>query len=153
MGASRISDRGYENGKGQSTAVISIRAFPLEKRLITREVALTYRRTRRALAAEGVPLQRQELAAVDAAIAIYQRLDPDAPATVEGAIATSKQFLGCSLPDDLLPAFGDTWAVFDTPDQGGFLFTGTVLVAEVKDADAVQRMLAQLAQVARHGIG
>ena len=44
-----------------------------------REVALTYRRTHRALAAEGASIQRQELGSVNAAIDVYQKLDPDAP--------------------------------------------------------------------------
>ena len=83
------------------------------------------------------------------ALRVVEALDPEAPPKVEAGVAASKQFLGFSVPDELLPAFGDTWALFDTPDQGGFLFTGAVLVAEVKDADAVQRMLAQLARALR----
>jgi len=80
------------------------------------------------------------------ALRVVEALDPEAPLKVEAGVAASKQFLGFSVPDELLPAFGDTWALFDAPDNGGFLVTGIVLVAEVRDADAVQRMLAQLVQ-------
>jgi prepilin-type processing-associated H-X9-DG protein len=80
------------------------------------------------------------------ALRVVEALDPEAPPKVEAGVAASKQFLGFSVPDELLPAFGDTWALFDAPDNGGFLVTGIVLVAEVRDADAVQRMLAQLVQ-------
>ena len=52
---------------------------PDEMRDIQREVALTYRRTMRALAAGGASPHRQEIAAVDAAIDVYQQLAPDAP--------------------------------------------------------------------------
>ena len=53
-----------------------------EKAPITREVALAYRRTRRSLAAAGVPLQQHELRAVDAAIVVYRRPTADDPAAV-----------------------------------------------------------------------
>jgi hypothetical protein len=61
--------------------------IPPEKAPIRREVALAYRRTRRSLPAEGASLQRQELGAVDAAIAVYQRLDPRGAARPRGSLA------------------------------------------------------------------
>ncbi|MBU0638749.1 MAG: hypothetical protein KKB50_07790 [Planctomycetes bacterium] len=75
---------------------------------------------------------------------IVAELAPDAVPAVDGALAMSAQMLGFSPTEDLLPAFGDTWAVFDAPDHGGILLTGTVLVAEVKDPEGLQAMLARL---------
>lgn len=79
---------------------------------------------------------------------ILEELAPQTVPAVEGAVAMSAQMLGFSLTEDLLPAFGNTWALFDAPDHGGLLLTGTVLVADVNDADALQGMLARLTQLA-----
>ena len=62
---------------------------PDEIRDLQREVALTYRRVQRRRRAEGAPVQEAELAAVDAAIDVYQRLDPDAPTDRVEASATA----------------------------------------------------------------
>lgn len=43
-------------------------------------------------------------------IRIIGELAPDALPMVEGPLAMSTQMLGFSITDDLLPAFGDTWA-------------------------------------------
>ena len=59
----------------------------------------------------------------------------------------SAGMLGFSVTEDLLPALGDTWAVFDAPDHGGILLTGTVLVAEVKDAEGLHGMLTRTVQM------
>jgi len=68
-------------------------------------------------------------------------LAPDALPMVEGGLAMTAGMLGFSITDDLLPAFGDTWAVFDARDHGGLLLSGTVLVVEVKNAEALRGML------------
>ena len=77
------------------------------------------------------------------ALRITGEVAPDAVPMVESSLAMSSGMLGFSITDDLLSAFGDTWAFFDAPDHGGFLMTGTVLVADVKDAEALQGMLAR----------
>jgi prepilin-type processing-associated H-X9-DG protein len=78
---------------------------------------------------------------------IIDALAPDQRPAVDGALAMTTPILGFSIVDELLPAFGDTWAVFDAPDHGGLLLTGTVLTAEAKDPAALQRILERLVQV------
>jgi prepilin-type processing-associated H-X9-DG protein len=75
---------------------------------------------------------------------VIEALAPDQAPAVDGALAMARQMLGFSITDDLLPAFGDTWALLDAPAHGGLLLTGTVLVAEVKDAPALQGMLTRI---------
>ena len=53
--------------------------IPEDKRDIMREVALTYRRVRRANVAAGMTIQDAHRLATDACIAAYQRLDASAP--------------------------------------------------------------------------
>ena len=78
---------------------------------------------------------------------ILGELSPEAQASVQGFMAMSVQVIGFSISDQLLPALGDTWALFDAPDHGGLLLTGTVLVADVRDAEALQGMLSRLVQM------
>jgi prepilin-type processing-associated H-X9-DG protein len=70
-------------------------------------------------------------------------------AMVDGALAAAAQFLGFSIPDQLLPALGDTWACYDSPQHGGILFTGTVVIAEARDAEALHGMLVRSVEIAR----
>jgi prepilin-type processing-associated H-X9-DG protein len=77
---------------------------------------------------------------------VFTALAPDQVAMLDGPLAMSTQMLGFSITDDLLPALGDTWAVFDAPAHGGIVLTGTVLVVDVKDAEALRGMLARIVQ-------
>jgi hypothetical protein len=72
---------------------------------------------------------------------------PDKAALVEGPLAVAQRLLGFSIPNELLPALGDTWALFDAPEHGGILVTGTVLAVEVRDPQALQGMLERVVQV------
>lgn len=73
-------------------------------------------------------------------------LAPDTLPEIDGALAQGEQVLGFSINEELLPAFGDTWALFDAPDHGGILLSGTVLVAEVKDTASLHRVLTRVTQ-------
>lgn len=86
------------------------------------------------------------------AMSIVEQLHPDVRPQVEAVIASARPMLGVSLTEELLPALGDSWALFDAPSHGGLMFTGTVLAGEVKDAalvgafmDRVTEMLGGLA--------
>jgi hypothetical protein len=72
---------------------------------------------------------------------------PENVPMVEGAVGMAGAMLGFSPTDELLPAFGDTWAFFDAPDHGGLLMTGTVLVAEVQDGEALHGMLTRTVEM------
>lgn len=73
---------------------------------------------------------------------IIEQTGPENLQQVEGAVAMTRQYLGFSITEDLLPNLGDTYALFDAPEHGGLLFTGAVLVAETKDAAAFQNLMA-----------
>jgi prepilin-type processing-associated H-X9-DG protein len=79
---------------------------------------------------------------------VFEALAPDKLPLVQGPLAMSTQMLGFSITDELLPAFGDTWAIFDAPAHGGILLSGTVLVAEVQDSDRLHGMLKRLVELA-----
>lgn len=78
-----------------------------------------------------------------------EEIDPNMLPMVEGSVAMASGLLGLPITDQLLPALGDTWAIFDAPDHGGILLTGSVLVVEVRNADAVHAVLGRLVEILR----
>ncbi len=80
-------------------------------------------------------------------LATVEAVNPEMVPMIQGTVAMTAGFLGFSLTDDLLPAFGDTWAVYDAPAHGGILLTGSVLVADVKDGEAVHGMLLRMIEM------
>lgn len=81
-------------------------------------------------------------------VRVVDAIDPDAALNLEGGVAASKQVLGFSITDDLLPALGDTWTLYDAREHGGMLLTGSVLAAEVRDAKALGGMLERAVELA-----
>lgn len=77
---------------------------------------------------------------------VVAALDADAKRELDEVVSQSTELLGFSIPDELLPVFGDTFAIFDAPQHGGLFLTGTVLAAEVKDAAALQGLLGQIVE-------
>jgi prepilin-type processing-associated H-X9-DG protein len=78
---------------------------------------------------------------------VIENVEPDAVQQVEGAIAATRGVLGFSITDDLLPALGDTWALLDAPAHGGFLITGTVLVADALKPEAIDGIFRRMVQI------
>lgn len=76
-----------------------------------------------------------------------EEVNPDAAAAVQGMVGMTKAFLGFSLTEDLLPAFGDTWAFFDAPMNGGFSGLGTVMIVDAKDEKAIHGALARIVEL------
>ena len=78
---------------------------------------------------------------------IIGELSPDTLPMVEGSVAMAAPMLGFSLTNDFMPALGDTWVLYDSPDHGGILMAGTVIVVEAADAEALHGMLARSLEV------
>ncbi len=76
-----------------------------------------------------------------------ESVDASAATQVDGAVAMASQFIGFSLTDDLLPVLGDTWILYDAPRHGGIYGTGTVLINDVRDAEALHGMALRSVEV------
>ncbi|MCA9245055.1 MAG: hypothetical protein KDA32_13945, partial [Phycisphaerales bacterium] len=68
---------------------------------------------------------------------VISEVEPGMLPTVEGGIEAATPFLGFSIPNDLFPAIGDTWAIYNAPETGGPL--GFVMVVDARDP---QKLLA-----------
>jgi hypothetical protein len=100
---------------------------------------------------EGKPLTAADLAVIprDSSVAAAARLDMEKmyrgfrdlvgkvePRAQESFDHEVKQFeaaVGLSLSDDLFKAVGDTWRVYNSPSDGGLVFTGLTAVATIRD--------------------
>lgn len=79
---------------------------------------------------------------------VVESLAPDAVPQVEAVAAMGTTFLGFSIIDQVLPALGDTWAIYDSPSHGGLLGTGTVAVVEARDPAMLGGVLTHLVEIA-----
>jgi hypothetical protein len=100
---------------------------------------------------EGKPLTAADLAVIprDSSVAAAARLDLEKmyrgfrdlvgkvePRAQESFDQEVKQFeaaVGLNLSEDLFKAVGDTWRVYNSPSDGGLVFTGLTAVATVRD--------------------
>lgn len=122
--------------------------------------------------AEGKPLTDAEMAWIpaDATLAAAFRLDAEAIykefLTVLGRIdrRAREEFLeefesgiqrelGLGLVEDLLRPLGDTWCVWNSPGEGGLVFTGLTAAVAVKDRDRLSRTIDRLTEIARQEMG
>ena len=120
------------------------------------------------------PLQPAELAPIpaDATLALAARLDPDALFQTILSVAAEidpgaqreilgfpelQRETGIDLRADVLKSLGDTWCVYNSPGEGGLVFTGLTAVVQVKDrarlATAHTKLLALAMAEMRRGGG
>ncbi|MBN2445473.1 MAG: hypothetical protein JXO22_02015, partial [Phycisphaerae bacterium] len=78
---------------------------------------------------------------------VLDELEPDAAMAVTGGLGMVQSIVGFSITDDLLPALGDTWILYDAPDHGGFLITGMAAIVDVRKADALQNIFSRLVEL------
>ncbi len=102
--------------------------------------------------ASGTPLAAADLAPIpgDATLALAARLDldhgwqtfldsygqadPNGAAQISQAAGQMEESLNLKLRDDLLKPLGDVWCLYNSPGEGGLVFTGLTLVVSVKDS-------------------
>ncbi len=89
----------------------------------------------------GEPLTAADLAAVpkDASCAFVARLRLDRLMTDLKPLLSDDQ-IGFHLSAEVLATLGDTWSVYNSPREGGLIFTGLTLVVPLKDRDALVRI-------------
>ena len=71
-------------------------------------------------------------------LAALKGLDPDTHAAAMGGIAKVEKALGFRIDEDFLSLIGDTLVLYDTPDSGGFWFTGMTAIVTVKDEEKLR---------------
>lgn len=81
-------------------------------------------------------------------LALVGRIDPRAADELDRDLGQMQNDLDLDLREDVLKPLGDVWCLYNSPGEGGLLFTGTTLVVKVNDpkrlAKAHERLLARL---------
>ncbi len=65
----------------------------------------------------------------------------------EQILAQLEKELGLSFENDVFKAFGQSWLLYDSPSNGGVLFTAPILGLEVTDYEAAKKTFAKLMDV------
>lgn len=68
---------------------------------------------------------------------VIEILDENAAMQLDGMINISAAMLGFNLVEQVLPALGDTWIIYDAPQNGGWYVTGWVLIVESAQPDVL----------------
>jgi len=69
---------------------------------------------------------------------------PEVSEQIEGGLQQVEGMLGFKIAD-LLGKFGDTFIVYDAPENGGFWFSGITMIADCKDVDGLGSLVARMA--------
>ncbi len=82
-------------------------------------------------------------------LAMVEKVEPRAHKEILQGIGEAEELLGYSLRNDVLKSIGDVWCVYNSPGEGGLVFTGLTAVVPVenhKTLSAVHKKLLTLAR-------
>ena len=131
--------------------------------LVTRQlVALDGESTGLFTLASGQPLEATELAVIprDANFAVAARVDlekiyqefvtglgrisPEARDELLREKGQAEEELGIDLSADVFKSLGDSWRIYNSPGEGGLLFTGLTAVVSVRDRAKLAKVLERI---------
>lgn len=73
------------------------------------------------------------------ALQMLANIDPSVASEFQEEIAGAEREWGFNILTDLLEPLGDTWVMYNSPGEGGLLFTGATLVVPLRDAQRARR--------------
>jgi hypothetical protein len=89
--------------------------------------------------------RRLDLARViDTALAIAAKINPQTAEMVDENLKNVNDALGVDLRNDIVDSLGDVWCLYNSPQEGGLIFTGLTGVVQVKDYDRLSAAHAKL---------
>lgn len=83
----------------------------------------------------------------DALLGIFEAISAEKHSELMEVIAEVEQRMGMQIGEDVLGSFGDTWIVYDDPENGSLLFTGITVVADVKPGQRIDEALRGLVRI------
>lgn len=83
----------------------------------------------------------------DALLGIFEAISAEKHHELMEVIAEVEQRMGMKIGEDVLGSFGDTWIVYDDPENGSLLFTGITVVADVKPGQRIDEALRGLVRI------
>lgn len=83
-------------------------------------------------------------------------VEPQAKDELQRQVGQMEEGLGFRLSEDLLKALGDVWCIYNSPNEGGALFTGICAAVDIRDGEKLERtheLLLGLARGSANGAG
>ncbi len=80
-------------------------------------------------------------------------IEPRSPAEMEQGLTQFTQMTGVNLKTELLAALGDTWTVYNSPGDGGLIFTGLTVTGTIRDRAKLVDANEKLVKAARASTG
>ena len=78
---------------------------------------------------------------------------PNGEEEILDAVEQAERRLGLSIEKDILGAFEDNWAIFDSPEFGGIWISGMVVVAKVKPNNELRKAMRNITAVIAEEMG
>jgi hypothetical protein len=92
----------------------------------------------------AVSLKLDPVKTLDRFISLIDLIEPGASQQVRRQLQSVDGDIGFSLVDDLLGSLGDSWSIYNSPSEGGAIFTGWTAVAEAKNPEALRAVTATI---------
>jgi hypothetical protein len=73
--------------------------------------------------------------AIKGLVSIVGQFDPQAQQQFDRTMAEARKELGFDVSQDIFQSLGNTWTVYNSPGEGGLVFTGLTAVVTVKDRE------------------
>lgn len=88
-----------------------------------------------------------------AAMSAVKVVSPDVHGEIVPHIEEFENHLGVKIEQDLLGSFGDTWAIYDAPENGGIWFTGITVLGELKPGNKLDASLDKIVKAIADAVG
>ncbi|NQU22885.1 MAG: DUF1559 domain-containing protein [Candidatus Nealsonbacteria bacterium] len=89
------------------------------------------------------------IAVLDTILSVAGSIEPSAREEVESGLAEMKRETGIDLRTDILEPLGDAWCIYNSPGEGGLVFTGLTAVIQVDDPEKLAATNRQLVMLAK----
>ena len=80
---------------------------------------------------------------------MLEQIEPRAVAEMDRGFEEMKRETGIDFRDDIVESLGDTWRIYNSPREGGLLFTGLTGVVDLKDREQLVKGNAKLLEISK----
>tara|TARA_R110002072_G_scaffold173600_2_gene328373 strand:- start:166337 stop:168907 length:2571 start_codon:yes stop_codon:yes gene_type:complete len=95
----------------------------------------------------AVSLKLDPVKTMDRFISMFDLVEPGLAVRLRRELQGVDGEIGFSIENDLLGSLGDSWSVYQSPSEGGAIFTGWTAVVEARDPEALRAVTATISGV------
>ena len=95
----------------------------------------------------AVSLKLDPVKTMDRFISMFDLVEPGLSVRLRRELQSVDGEIGFSIENDLLGSLGDSWSVYQSPSEGGAIFTGWTAVVEARNPEALRAVTATISGV------